>query len=98
MQTSDADLEGLSPAAWSAWGKSPVELDGPPLSLVRHLADSSDIASFVWDWLPSHVRRHIEAALPDRARDGRTLLRWLAGIHDIGKCSPPFAVKVLLRV
>jgi len=83
-----------SAAALSVWGKS-SGYDGEfSMPLVQHLADSGDVAGLVWDWLPRHVRDLIEQALPEDVRDGRVLLTWLAGIHDIGKCSPPFARKM----
>lgn len=64
------------------------------MSLVQHLEDSADVAALVWRWLPAHTRSLIEGALPPATADGERLLRWLAGVHDIGKCSPPFAAKV----
>ena len=64
------------------------------MPLVQHLEDSAAVAGLVWDWLPAHTRRTIEAALPARARAGRTLLAWLAGSHDVAKCSAPFSSKV----
>jgi CRISPR-associated helicase Cas3/CRISPR-associated endonuclease Cas3-HD len=83
-----------SEAALSVWGKS-SGYDGEFwMPLVQHLVDSADVGGLVWEWLPIHVRNLIEQALPVSARDGRTLLRWLAGVHDIGKCSPPFASKM----
>jgi len=83
-----------SPAALSAWGKTSSYDGDKSLRLVQHLMDSADVAGFVWDWLPHRVQRTIAEALPDQARDGRALLRWLAGVHDVGKASPPFASKV----
>lgn len=83
-----------SSAALSVWGKTSSYDGDASLRLVQHLKDSADVAGFVWDWLPSRVRRTIEDGLPDQARDGRALLRWLAGTHDVGKASPPFASKV----
>ena len=71
-------LSTWSSAARSVWGKSS-----------RDQSDGS-----VGEWLPLHVRELIEADLPAGARDGRALLQWLAGIHDIGKASPPFLEKV----
>ncbi len=61
---------------------------------MQHLLDSADVAPLVWNWLPTNVRQGIQKELPATARDGQMLLRWLAGSHDIGKCSPPFAAKV----
>ncbi|MCR1781136.1 CRISPR-associated helicase Cas3' [Nocardioides carbamazepini] len=83
-----------SDAAWSVWGKSADFAGTDSMALVQHLEDSADVAALVWDWLPVHIRSLIEASLPPNARDGRRLLQWLAGVHDIGKCSPPFAAKV----
>jgi CRISPR-associated endonuclease/helicase Cas3 len=92
--TSAAIQPPWSKAALSVWGKSSGYDGEYRMPLVQHLSDSADVAGPVWDWLPLHIRELIEHALPVGARDGRTLLRWLAGIHDIGKCSPPFACKV----
>ncbi|TNM38286.1 CRISPR-associated helicase Cas3' [Nocardioides albidus] len=83
-----------SAAARSVWGKSADFGGNAWMPVVLHLEDSADVARLVWDWLPLHTRELVERALPERARDGRRLLQWLAGVHDIGKCSPPFAAKV----
>lgn len=83
-----------SPAARSVWGKTSSYDADAWMPLVQHLADSADVAGHVWDWLPRRTQRTIEESVPEGARDGRTLLRWLTGIHDVGKASPPFAVKV----
>lgn len=94
MSPSSLRQDRYSDAALSVWGKS-ADFDGSGwMSLVQHLEDSADVAALVWRWLPTHVRSLIDAALPDHSRDGQRLLQWLAGIHDIGKCSPPFAAKV----
>jgi len=83
-----------SRAALSVWGKT-SSFDGDrSLRLVQHLTDSADVADSVWDWIPRRVQRTIDESLPEDARDGRRLLRWLAGVHDVGKASPPFASKV----
>lgn len=83
-----------SPAALSVWGKTSSYDGASSLRLAQHLTDSADVAGSVWDWLPRRVQRTIEENLPLEARDGRGLLRWLAGVHDVGKASPPFASKV----
>lgn len=84
----------FSEAARSVWGKT-TSFDGDDwMPLIQHLKDSASVAEFVWDWLPRHTRHTVEASLPAEARDGRTLLAWLAGSHDVAKCSPPFSSKV----
>lgn len=87
-------LRRFSVTARAAWGKTDGYEAERWMPLVQHLIDSADVADEVWTWLPRHTREHIESCLPADARDGRLLLRWLAGVHDIGKCSPPFASKV----
>ncbi|GID27486.1 CRISPR-associated helicase Cas3' [Paractinoplanes brasiliensis] len=91
---------GLSSAARSAWGKT----DRTGLSAVgwlplwRHLADSADVAGRLWEhWLSPAVRRRIAGELPGGDSDGRTLAAWLAGVHDIGKATPAFAVQASFR-
>lgn len=87
-------LAPLSDASMSVWAKS-TEHDYGSLPLWRHLADSAGIAARLWDeWLPAATRRVISRSLPDGESDGRRLARWLAGVHDIGKATPAFAVQV----
>ncbi|MCE1180661.1 MAG: CRISPR-associated helicase Cas3', partial [Micrococcales bacterium] len=72
-------------------GSYTLEWDEP---LVRHLQDSAAVAGELWDnWLPARVREVISAGLPDGERDGRLLLTWVAGLHDLGKATPGFAIK-----
>ncbi|BCJ58927.1 CRISPR-associated helicase/endonuclease Cas3 [Micromonospora endophytica] len=88
------DQHGLSERARLVWGKTNRDR-GFWLPLYRHLADSADVAGLLWDvWLPAAVRTRIAAALPGGADDGRRLVCWLAGIHDIGKATPAFAWQV----
>ena len=75
------------------WGKSGDLVR--PLPLWRHLADAADVAGLLWDeWLPASARKRISAELPRGAADGRVLVQWQAGIHDIGKATPAFAGQV----
>lgn len=84
----------LSRAARSAWGKSDRQTD-QSLPLYQHMLDSSEIAGHLWDhWLPDTVRAAIGAALPGGEADGRVLYQWAAGLHDVGKASPAFAVQM----
>ncbi|MDG4771246.1 CRISPR-associated helicase Cas3' [Solwaraspora sp. WMMD792] len=83
----------LSDAASSAWGKTSE--DGPGwLPLWQHLADAAAVAERLWrHWLNDAVRQRISSALPGGDADGRLLVAWLAGVHDIGKATPAFAVQ-----
>lgn len=89
-----------SEAALSVWAKTDPEAGHSGLEveswfpLVRHLEDSAAIASVLWDsWLSPVVRAKIGRSLPGGEPDGRTLVTWLAGVHDIGKATPGFATK-----
>ncbi|NNH72315.1 CRISPR-associated helicase Cas3' [Nocardia uniformis] len=63
--------------------------------MARHLLDSVAVAGLLWDqWLPKRTQQLVSAALPRGLEDGRLLLRWLAGVHDIGKISRAFACQV----
>lgn len=65
------------------------------LPLYCHLNDASAMASHLWThWIPAHLRALIATDLHDSMNQGRDLLRFLAGIHDVGKASPAFAVQV----
>jgi len=64
------------------------------LPLYQHLDDAAGVARHLWDeWAPQSVKDMIARSVgsEDAARD---LLVWLAGVHDIGKASPAFAVQV----
>ncbi|WP_406107068.1 CRISPR-associated helicase Cas3' [Micromonospora globbae] len=88
------DQHALSESARLVWGKTNRDRSFW-LPLHRHLADSADVAGLLWDvWLPSSVRQRIAEPLPDGVDDGRRLVRWLAGVHDIGKATPAFAWQV----
>lgn len=90
MQAYDSPF---SEAANSIWAKTNADA-GTWMPLTRHLTDTAEVAGLLWDhWLAPNVRRVISRDLPDGEVDGRVLVRWLAGVHDIGKASPGFAVK-----
>ncbi|SDP94062.1 CRISPR-associated helicase/endonuclease Cas3 [Lentzea jiangxiensis] len=65
------------------------------LPLHQHLDDSAAVAGRLVDcWLPRQVLHRIACDLPDGLEGVRTLACWLAAVHDVGKCSPAFAVQV----
>lgn len=85
---------GLGESARLIWGKA-GDLSLGSLPLWRHLADSAGVAGRLWDlWLPASVKHRIASELPGGEDDGRKLVCWLAGIHDIGKATPAFAIQV----
>ncbi|KGM13640.1 CRISPR-associated helicase/endonuclease Cas3 [Cellulomonas bogoriensis] len=79
------------------WAKSWPQGQPPELwlPLWQHLDDTADAAGLLWDqWVPPAVRAVVGEALPDGEADGRRLVRWLAGVHDVGKATPAFVVQV----
>lgn len=59
------------------------------------MSDSAEVAGRLWDtWLPTNAKIAISAHLPGGDSDGKSLCQWLAGIHDIGKATPAFAIQV----
>jgi CRISPR-associated endonuclease/helicase Cas3 len=86
-----ADLSGPARAAWAKWDRSA----GQGMPLDRHLLDALEVAGRLWDgWLPVAARRQISRCLPGGDADGRRLLCFLAGSHDIGKLTLAFAGQV----
>lgn len=80
-----------SPSAQSVWGKTDRSTHAW-LPLVQHLEDAAGVAGHLWDhWLPDRVKGRLSSNFgsPEAAR---SLVIWLAGIHDVGKATPAFAV------
>lgn len=82
-----------SPQALSVWGKISPN-DGAWLPLVIHLEDTAGVAAYLWDVFLPHSERELLSALTGFPADEvRSLIIWLAGVHDIGKATPAFAAK-----
>lgn len=92
----------LEPEGWSSrtlrvWGKSDPD-SGSWMPLVQHLEDAAAVAGYLWDeWLPTSTRQAIAQPLTRGEEDGRTLVTWMAGLHDLGKASPAFQTKICWR-
>ncbi|WP_324191942.1 CRISPR-associated helicase Cas3' [Nocardia brasiliensis] len=83
----------LSEAARSVWAKSPNTV-GEWLPLWQHMDDSADVAGHLFDrWLaPSVVELLVEELGGGREAAG-CAVRFLAGVHDLGKATPAFAIQ-----
>jgi CRISPR-associated endonuclease Cas3-HD len=96
--TGSDGLGSLSAAARSLWGKSDYGEGECWLPLYVHMADAAGVAGRLWDrWLPKATRGIVARAVGG-ADDGddalaRTLLVFLAGVHDVGKATPVFQAK-----
>lgn len=85
-----------SEGARAVWGKTDPD-SGDWLPLVQHLEDARLVAGHLWDtWLPGMVRDRVADAAGG-LENGRALLTWLAGIHDVGKATPAFATQAYER-
>ena len=83
----------LSEAARSVWAKS-LNADGAWLPLWQHMHDSADIAGGLFDkWLSSSVVEVLAAPFGCDRVAARTAVTFLAGLHDLGKATPAFAVQ-----
>lgn len=80
-------------AALSCWAK--LDRDGEGwMPLPRHLEDTAHVAGLLWDhFVPRSLRRELADACELSDDETRTVYRFLAGVHDIGKASPRFAVQ-----
>lgn len=81
---------GWSAQALSLWAKSGDETGW--LTLPQHLIDSAGVSLWLWDnWVSDHVRVQISEDLGLSVGETRIFVSWLAGTHDVGKASVPFA-------
>lgn len=82
----------------SVWAKSLRDDQGCVthwLPLHQHLDDAAGVAGLLVDrWVSRQVLGHVAADLRDGLVGVRTLVCWLAAVHDVGKASPAFAVQV----
>ncbi|NDL56611.1 CRISPR-associated helicase Cas3' [Phytoactinopolyspora mesophila] len=83
----------LDVAARSVWAKSRNGA-GEWLPLWQHMDDSADVASRLFDdWLAPSAATLIARDFGADRDSARCAVRFLAGVHDIGKATPAFAVQ-----
>ncbi|PRX51079.1 CRISPR-associated endonuclease/helicase Cas3 [Prauserella shujinwangii] len=83
----------LSDAARSVWAKSPDD-EGGWLPLWQHMEDSAAVAGALFDdWLAPNVVRLFAEPFGGERDVARRVLTFLAGVHDLGKATPAFAVQ-----
>jgi CRISPR-associated endonuclease/helicase Cas3 len=75
------------------WGK---EKGLPrPYPVVCHMMDAAAVFSVLWDdLLEAELRSRIAAALGLSEGEARSVLAFWAGLHDLGKITPPFQAQV----
>lgn len=81
----------------SLWAKSDLYLpdsQNQKLSLVQHLADTAGVAGRIWDeFLPPSTKRFLGKQVGSEEA-ARVTTVFVAAVHDVGKASPSFQVKV----
>lgn len=83
----------LGNAARSVWAKSP-DNNGRWLPLWQHMDDSADVAGWLFDnWLARSVRELLADEFDGNLDSARCAVTFLAGVHDIGKATPAFAIQ-----
>jgi CRISPR-associated endonuclease Cas3-HD len=62
------------------------------MPLIQHLVDTGNVSALIWDrWLPESTKRIVRESFGGNEDTARSTLILLAGLHDIGKCTPSFA-------
>ncbi|WP_329065617.1 CRISPR-associated helicase Cas3' [Amycolatopsis sp. NBC_01480] len=86
----------VSAAGRSVWAKS-VDEGGGWLPLWQHLDDAAGVADALFGgWLAPSVVRLLAADFGGDVEQARAAVRFLAGLHDLGKATPAFAVQCTL--
>lgn len=86
-------VAAASPQLRSLWAKSGDE-DGW-LSLPQHLADTACVAAWLWDhWVAGTIKASLSEMLGIEEHHARTLLAFLAGVHDTGKATLKFGRQI----
>ena len=92
-------LSARARSVWAKFGYDPESDRWLPLWL--HLLDAATVAEHLaGGWLTPTTRDLMERELEESASDLspteelRLLASWIAGVHDIGKCTPAFSCQV----
>ena len=92
-------LSARARSVWAKFGYDPESDRWLPLWL--HLLDAAAVAEHLaGGWLAPTTRDLVEREMSDSAsglsptEEFRLLASWIAGVHDIGKCTPAFSCQV----
>lgn len=82
-----------SPELSALWAKSGDETGS--LSLPQHLADAASVAAWLWDeWAADSVKHSLASVSGMSEDDVRTVVVFLAGVHDVGKATRRFSRQI----
>ncbi|WP_433888465.1 CRISPR-associated helicase Cas3' [Streptomyces sp. CA-111067] len=93
METGDGGAALVGRVDCRMWGKE-KNLPGA-YPVVRHMLDTAAVFLVLWDGLVgAGTRERVGRALGLGAADTRAVLAFWAGLHDLGKITPPFQAQV----
>lgn len=78
------------------WAKTSKDKDSPHgyHPLLCHLIDVANVAREMWQSvLPEAARASLARELGVSDEEACAIVAWLVGVHDLGKASPPFALR-----
>jgi len=79
------------------WAKTTHDKERYPNAyhpLLCHLIDVAEVTQVMWEQvLPLAARERIALAFGIGTESAARLVAWIAGLHDLGKASPPFALR-----
>lgn len=88
--TTEVPLETLT-RFWAKTTHDKIHLPRAYHPLLCHMVDSAAVALLIWDKvLSSAVKERIAEAFGATGKVARFIVAWIAGLHDLGKASPPF--------
>jgi CRISPR-associated endonuclease/helicase Cas3 len=86
----------LANTLWAKTSHDPERFPDAFHPLICHMIDVACVAEAMWtDSLPDVTKGRLARPFGlenDLERAGK-IIAWLAGLHDLGKCSPPFALR-----
>ncbi len=92
-------MTGMNKSIIRFWAKTTHDFENLPNAyhpLICHLIDVACVAKAMWDdVLPEITKKRLAKpfGLQNDLEKAGTIIAFLAGLHDLGKCSPPFALR-----
>ncbi|WPF66253.1 MULTISPECIES: CRISPR-associated helicase Cas3' [unclassified Corynebacterium] len=84
------------PQVTALWAKSGDETGWLPLP--QHMVDAACVAEYLWEaWLADSVKAYITSATGLTEAEAKTLVAWLAALHDCGKATTQFQCQIESR-
>ncbi|MEU5977416.1 CRISPR-associated helicase Cas3' [Streptomyces sp. NPDC047315] len=77
-------------------GKTPDRTGNKVMSLLlTHLLDTAAVGELIWDhYLAPSLCKELDDVAGGGPDSGRELLKWICGVHDLGKATPAFQLRL----